>query len=237
MKHPIVPFVFLATFCGVLIWRAGDDEQFVQPSKPSTMAALALPAPAQGERLALVPNTPLLDTAPWAHPDVMGELRSAYGKDDAAAWRAAIARALPVLATDQDVQLQVGDMLTSVGDPIDGLAWQLLACEHCTQTDERIGLGCAAAGLCDPNLELIDVRRRDYGEPMVAEALIRREQIKAAIASGDPAALAPFTELDDARIPPDPRTVGECVQLRTPTPECPPEEILRQTREAWREPQ
>ena len=157
------------------------------------------------------------------------ELRT-VDREDAASVRAAIAKARPVLGVDQDVQLLVGDLLISRGDPVDGLAWQLLACMHCTQADERIGHGCAAEGLCDPNLAYVDVLKRDFGEPMVAEALARMEEIKARIAINDPAALAIFTEIDDKRFP---REVGECVQLRTPTPECPPEEILRQTQEAY----
>jgi hypothetical protein len=63
---------------------------------------------------------------------------------------------------------------------------------------------------------------------MVADALLRMDEIKAAIARKD--SLAPFTEVSDKRFP---RDVGECVQLRTPTPECPPEEILRQTQQAY----
>ena len=94
----------------------------------------------------------------------------------------------------------------------------------------RIGHGCAAEGLCDPNLAYIDVLRRDFGEQAVADALVRMEEIKARIAINDPSALAIFTEIDEKRFPKD---VGECLQLRTPTPECPPEEILRQTREAY----
>ena len=101
----------------------------------------------------------------------------------------------------------------------------------CTPVDERIGHDCAAEGLCDPNLALVDVLRRDFGEQAVAEALVRMEEIQARIAIGDPSALAIFTEIDDRRFPKD---VGECVQLRTPTPECPPEEILRQTRRGVR---
>jgi hypothetical protein len=228
MKHPIVPFVFLATVCGVLIWNAGEDEQPPVRSSSTTLAALALPA----ESPPPTPSTPSAPTAlvvtdTWAHPEVMHELRSVK-REDPVAVRAAIARAHPVLGTDQDVQLQVGDLLTSVGDPVDGLAWLLLACMDCTQVDERIGYGCAAEGLCDPHLAYVDVLRRDLGEAMVADALARMEEIQAAIAAGD--SLAPFTEILDARFPKD---VGECVQLRTPTEECPPEEIIRQTREAW----
>ena len=156
----------------------------------------------------------------------MNQLRDV--DSNAASHRAAIAKALPVLATDQDVQLLVGGMLTGHGDIINGLAWLLLACMDCTQVDERIGYGCAAAGFCDPNLAYVDVLRRDFGEARVAEALARMEQIKAAIANKE--SLAPFTEIVDNF----PREVGECQQLRTPTPECPPEEILRQTQESWR---
>ena len=62
---------------------------------------------------------------------------------------------------------------------------------------------------------------------MTADALARMEEIKAAIATNDPAALEPFTKIDGRTFPlPD---EGECVQLVTPTPECPPEAILRQT--------
>ena len=70
----------------------------------------------------------LVDTGAWAHPDVMIELREVRlgaSAENPAAWQAAIAKARPALATDPDVQLQVGDMLISMGDPIDGLAWQL----------------------------------------------------------------------------------------------------------------
>jgi hypothetical protein len=155
---------------------------------------------------------------------VMHELRVAVMSEDPAVWRSAIAQALPVLATDQDVQIQVGSMLTG----IDGLAWQLLACMHCTLADERLGFECAREGQCDPNLALVDVFRRNVGEQKTADALARMEEIKTAIANGAP--LEPFTQLDDQQFP---REVGECVQLRTPTPECPPEEIERQTREAF----
>ena len=236
-SHHIVPLFVLVTISGLLIWRAGDDEQFVQSR--TTIAALALPATAHGRVIDAAPPSPPAEVQPappvvettWAHPEVMLALRAVYmERHDPSVWRAAIAKALPVLATDQDVQLQVGDLLTSMGDPIDGLAWELLACQHCTQADERIGYGCAAEGLCDPNLELVDVRRRDYGEAMVADALVRMEEIEARIAINDPSALAIFTEIDERRFPKD---VGECVQLRTPTPECPPEEILRQTKQAY----
>lgn len=226
--HPIVPLVFLVTFSGVLIWRSGEDEQ--RKPAPTTMAALAL-----SSAIAEPPPTPrpptrlTAETAPWAHPQVMHTLRVAVMSQDATVWHKALAQAQPVLATDRDVQLQVGWMLTGRGDPLDGLAWHLLACQHCTLADERLGHGCAAKGLCDPNLELIDVYRRDFGEQMTAEALARMEEIQAAIASG--ASLEPFTDLDQRKFPlPD---EDECVQLRTPTPECPPDEILRQTQEAF----
>jgi len=229
-SHPVLPLVFLVTFSGALIWQAGDDQQSVRPPPSTTMAALTLPV--RTVQAQPTPMAPAVIETTWAHPEVMLELRSVK-LEDPVATRAALAHALPVLGTDQDVQLQVGDLLTSVGDPVDGLAWQLLACRDCTQVDERIGYGCAAEGLCDPNLAYVDVLKRDFGEAMVADALVRMDEIKARIAINDPAALAIFTEIDEARIPRDPRTVGECVQLRTPTPECPPEEILRQTREAW----
>lgn len=235
MKHPIVPFMFLIAFSGALIWQAGDDVQrpvAVPHRARTTMTALAL-APAHAAPSPVRTGT-VIDavadpgpTDPWPNTEIVNQLRDVDA--NAASVRAAIANALPVLGTDQDVQLLVGDMLISHGDPIDGLAWQLLACMHCTLADERIGHECAPQGLCDPNLELIDVFKRDFGEERVAAALVRMEEIKAAIASN--ASLAPYTAVLDKQFP---REVGECVQLRTPTPECPPEEIERQTREAWR---
>jgi hypothetical protein len=222
--------------CGLLIWRAGDDEQLVKSR--TTVAALGLSAPVRYPyRQSSPPTDPtapqvinaVFDTGdPWPNTEVVNQLRDV--DSNAASVRAAIAKALPVLATDQDVQLLVGGLLVSHGDLVDGLAWKLLACMDCTQADERIGHGCAAEGFCDPNLAYIHVLRRDFGEQAVADALVRMEEIEARIATGDPAALAIFTEIDERRFPKD---IGECVQLRTPTPECPPEEILRQTREAY----
>ena len=232
-SRPILALVFLVTVSGLLIWRAGDDEQFIKAHTP--VAALALPAPAPvrvaWSSLPVAPAQPapqvqVRDADPW--PNTLRGVQSGVTADKPAAWRAALAEVLPVLATDRDVQLLVGDMLISKGDPVDGLAWELLACMDCTPVD--LGLECVTEGLCDPNLTLIDVRRRDFGEAMVADALVRMEEIKARIAINDPAALAIFTEIDDRRFP---KEVGECQQLRTPTPECPPEEILRQTQRAY----
>ena len=62
---------------------------------------------------------------------------------------------------------------------------------NCTQTDERIGYGCAVQGECDPNLALVDVFRRDFGDQMVADALARMEEIKTAIANGDSSSRSP----------------------------------------------
>ena len=233
-SHLIVPLFVLVSVCGLLIWRAGDDEQFIKPRRRAAVAVPAVPVVRLCGLRVLINRRHcrrrprLRATDPWPNTEVVNQLRDVDA--NAASCRAAIAKALPVLATDQDVQLLVGDLLTGHGDPIDGLAWQLLACMHCTQVDERIGYGCAAEGFCDPNLAYIDVLRRDLGEAMVADALVRMEEIQARIAINDPSALAIFTEIDDRRFPKD---VGECQQLRTPTPECPPEEILRQTREAY----
>jgi hypothetical protein len=230
-SHLIVPFFVLASVCGLLIWRAGEDEQFVK--RPTTaIAALALPAPARAAQVidAAPPSPPVApaESGVWPNTEIVNALRDADA--NAASHRAAITKALPVLGHDQDVQLLVGSILIGHGDLIDGLAWKLLACMDCTQADERIGYGCAAAGFCDPHLAYIDVLRRDFGEQAVADALVRMEEIEARIAINDPSALAIFTEIDDRRFPKD---VGECVQLRTPTPECPPEEILRQTKQAY----
>ena len=230
-SRPILPLVFLVTVAGVLIWQAGDDEQLAK--SPTTVADLTLPAPVRMARSESppepqAPQVQMRDTDPWPNTEIVNALRDV--DSTAASHRAAIAQALPVLATDQDVQLLVGGLLIGHGDPIDGLAWELLACMYCTQVDERIGYGCAAAGFCDPHLAYVDVLRRDFGEQAVAEALVRMEEIKARIAINDPSALAIFTEIDDRRFP---KEVGECQMLRTPTPECPPEEILRQTKEAY----
>ena len=227
-SHLIVPLFVLVSISGLLVWRAGDDAQFVESR--TTIAALTLPAPAEAAQPVLVPSPQPVpaESGPWPNTEVVSALRDADA--NAASHRAAIAKALPLLGTDQDVQLLVGSLLIGHGDLIDGLAWTLLACMNCTQVDERIGYGCAAAGFCDPNLAYIDVLRRDFGEAMVADALVRMEEIKARIAINDPSALAIFTEIDERRFPKD---VGECVQLRTPTPECPPEEILRQTQRAY----
>ena len=236
-SHLIVPLFVLVTVCGLLIWRAGDDAQFVESR--TAIAALALPASANARPVASqrtahtgpVSGPVAVSGAgsdPWPNTEVVNQLRDADA--NAASHRAAIAKALPALGHDQDVQLLVGSILIGHGDLIDGLAWLLLACMNCTQADERIGYGCAAEGFCDPNLAYIDVLRRDFGEQAVADALVRMEEIEARIAIHDPSALAIFTEIDDRRFPKD---VGECQQLRTPTPECPPEEILRQTREAY----
>jgi len=213
--------ILLVLVSGALIWQTGDDKQF------STSAVVA----AAPTRLARVdePEPPPV-VKPSNNPEVMNQLRDAYNAESPEVWRAAIANALPVLATDQDAQFLVGDLLISRGDIVDGLAWQLLACMYCTFDD--LGHECVVEGLCDPNLAYIDVLKRDFGEQRVADALVRMEEIRARITTSDPSALAIFTEIDDARFP---RDVGECVQLRTPTPECPPEEILRQTREAYKE--
>ena len=232
-SHLIVPCFVLVSTCSLLVWRAVDDERFVRHT--TSVATMALPAPARAAEPVSspppqpqVPQLHVIDPDPWPNTEVVNQLRDV--DSNAASHRAAIAKALPVLATDQNVQLLVGGILIGHGDLTDGLAWTLLACMDCTQVDERIGHGCAAAGFCDPHLAYVDVLRRDFGEQAVADALVRMEEIQARIATGDPAALAIFTEIDDARFPKD---VGECVQLRTPTPECPPEEILRQTREAY----
>jgi hypothetical protein len=230
-SHLIVPCFVLVSVCGLLVWRAVDDERFVKHT--TSVATMALPAPARAAQVidAAPPSPP--PAAPgqlsvWPNTEIVNQLRDADA--NAASHRAAIAKALPVLGHDQDVQLLVGSILIGHGDLIDGLAWKLLACMNCTQVDERIGYGCAAAGFCDPNLAYVDVLKRDFGEQAVADALVRLEEIEARIAINDPAALAIFTEIDEKRFPKD---VGECVQLRTPTPECPPEEILRQTKEAY----
>ena len=231
--HLIVPCFVLVATCGLLVWRAVDDERFVRHT--TSVATIALPAPARAAEPVSspppqpqVPQLHVIDPGPWPNTEVVNQLRDVDA--NAASVRAAIAKALPVLATDQDVQLLVGGLLIGHGDLIDGLAWQLLACMHCTQADERIGHGCAAEGFCDPNLAYVDVLKRDFGERAVADALVRMEEIQARIAINDPSALAIFTEIDDKRFP---KEVGECVQLRTPTPECPPDEILRQTKEAY----
>jgi hypothetical protein len=229
-SHHIVPFFVLVSVCGLLIWRAGDDEQFVKAHTP--VAAVALRAPAL-VRVAWSPSAapvqpPPAESDPWPNTEIVNQLRDV--DSNAASVRAAITKALPELATNQDVQLLIGSLLVSHGDLVDGLAWKLLACMDCTQADERIGHGCAAEGFCDPNLAYVDVLKRDFGEQAVADALVRMEEIEARIALNDPSALAIFTEIDERRFPKD---VGECVQLRTPTPECPPEEILRQTKQAY----
>jgi hypothetical protein len=223
--------VLVAAFV-VLVRQASDEVNATQPP-PVAVAAPVVPVLAPTRLAQSSPSTPeaptelkVIDAGPWPNTEVVNQLRDV--DSTAASVRAAIAKARPVLGHDQDVQLLVGDLLIGHGDIVDGLAWLLLACQDCTQADERIGYGCAAEGLCDPNLAYIDVLRRDFGEQAVADALVRTEEIKAAIANKE--SLAPFTEVSDKRFP---RDVGECVQLRTPTPECPPEEILRQTREAY----
>ena len=138
-SHLIVPLFVLVAVSGLLIWRAGDEEQLVKRS-PTTIAALALPvAPVRLARSEppVAPAQPVAPTqSAWPNTEVVNKLRgvqSGVTADKPAAWRAAIAEALPVLATDQDVQLLVGDLLSSAGDPVDGLAWELLACMHCTR--------------------------------------------------------------------------------------------------------
>ena len=48
--HLIVPLFVLVTVCGLLVWRAEDDAQFVESR--TTIAALALPASANARPVA-----------------------------------------------------------------------------------------------------------------------------------------------------------------------------------------
>ena len=173
-SRPILPLVFLVSLAGVLIWQAGDDEQRSIHAAAITIAP-AVTSPVRVARSSMVehrsvkptvagstPAAPAIDSGPWPNTEIVNQLRDV--DSTAASHRAAITKALPVLATDQDVQLLVGGMLIGHGDLIDGLAWKLLACMYCTLVDERIGYGCAAEGLCDPNLAYIDVLKRDFGE-------------------------------------------------------------------------
>lgn len=191
-KHPVLSLAVLGTLSAALVWQVGGDDQRPAKSVPGLVlsSAQAQPVPIDDRIIPRPPGGLKVDTTPWAHPAEMHELRSLSMDED---WTPAIKRATKVIAYDQDVQIEVGNLLISRGDPVDGLAWLLLACMHCTQTDERLGYGCAAKGLCDPNLELIDIYRRDFGDQMVSEALTRLEELRAAIDAG--LSLELFTEL------------------------------------------
>lgn len=99
--------------------------------------------------------------------------------------------ALAVGSGDPDAYLAVGQALTNgaIGaDPVDGIAWILVACEtgvDCRLDNPQVGyMHCAAVGACPAGMELPAWLRAKFGDDAATEAEGRRDAILAALDAG-----------------------------------------------------